>query len=195
MVNLIGWVATAKREVGKEKLPVLLDVYGIGGKLSPELRGIIDHLSDVVDEAPPAGSANVDFIRRFKNDFANFLEGYRQGGQLSSEIKDAILYFLDAATMQGGVNRAGTWGELLLELHGILTGNEAMFVKNAETPDKDEKHVEKSLEEPVKEEESPLKLKLVLPDGKGGEKELLLNLSGSGNGHGNSNGNSNGHRH
>jgi hypothetical protein len=54
LANLISWVAKAKKEIGYEQLPTFLEVYGISGYLSPELRETILHLAEITDERPDA---------------------------------------------------------------------------------------------------------------------------------------------
>ena len=50
--NLITWVAKAKKEIGKEQMTILLEVYGISGHLSPELKEVILHLAEITSEQP-----------------------------------------------------------------------------------------------------------------------------------------------
>jgi len=50
MANLIIWTAKAKKEIGYEQMPTFLEVYGISGHLSPELKEVILHLSDITSE-------------------------------------------------------------------------------------------------------------------------------------------------
>jgi hypothetical protein len=50
LANLINWVAKARQEVGNEQLPSLLEVYGTSGHLSPELKDIIIHLAEMMNE-------------------------------------------------------------------------------------------------------------------------------------------------
>jgi len=52
LANLINWVAKAKKEIGCEQLPTFLEVYGISGHLSPELKEVIIHLSELTSEQP-----------------------------------------------------------------------------------------------------------------------------------------------
>jgi hypothetical protein len=54
LANLISWVSKAKKEIGYEQLPTFLEVYGISGYLSPELREVILHLAEITDERPDA---------------------------------------------------------------------------------------------------------------------------------------------
>ena len=56
LANLTNWVAKAKKELGYEQLPVFLEVYGISGHLSPELKEVILHLADITSEYPEDSS-------------------------------------------------------------------------------------------------------------------------------------------
>jgi len=51
LANLISWVARAKREIGSEQLATFLEVYGISGHLSPELKETILNLAEITSEA------------------------------------------------------------------------------------------------------------------------------------------------
>jgi hypothetical protein len=57
LANIVQWVAKAKREIGKEQLSTFLEVYGISGHLSPELKEVILHLADITSEQPAAANA------------------------------------------------------------------------------------------------------------------------------------------
>jgi hypothetical protein len=52
LANLTNWVAKAKKEIGYEQLPVFLEVYGISGHLSSELKEVILHLAEISLEKP-----------------------------------------------------------------------------------------------------------------------------------------------
>ena len=56
LANLINWVAKAKKEIGDEQLPTFLEVYGVSGHLSPELKEAILQLCDITTEQPEAAS-------------------------------------------------------------------------------------------------------------------------------------------
>ena len=56
LANLINWVAKAKKEIGEEQLPTFLEVYGVSGHLSPELKESILQLCDITTEQPEAAS-------------------------------------------------------------------------------------------------------------------------------------------
>lgn len=50
LANLINWVAKAKKEIGDDLLPTFLDVYGVSGHLSLELKEVILHLAERTQE-------------------------------------------------------------------------------------------------------------------------------------------------
>jgi hypothetical protein len=50
LANLVNWVSKAKKEIGPDQMPVFLEVYGISGHLSPELKEVILHLADITSE-------------------------------------------------------------------------------------------------------------------------------------------------
>ena len=47
LANLISWVAKAKKDIGDEQLATFLEVYGISGHLSPEMKDIVMHLAEI----------------------------------------------------------------------------------------------------------------------------------------------------
>jgi hypothetical protein len=57
LANLINWVARAKREIGYEGLPTFLEVYGISGHLTQELKEVILHLAEITQEAPETATS------------------------------------------------------------------------------------------------------------------------------------------
>ena len=58
--NLIFWVSSIKKEIGIEQLPVLLEVYGISGHLSPELKEVILQMADIIE--PQSENVNLSSI-------------------------------------------------------------------------------------------------------------------------------------
>jgi hypothetical protein len=52
LANLITWVAKAKKEIGYDQLPTFLEVYGISGHLSSELKEVILQLAQITAETP-----------------------------------------------------------------------------------------------------------------------------------------------
>jgi len=131
LANLINWVAKANREIGREQLPTFLEVYGISGHLSPELKEVIIRLSEIT-EADTEGST-------------------------STEI----------------------WSQSMLLLHGILTGGDAPLHPVIPAWNTDEKDLleEEIIEVDKQKEKQPVKLKLVLPDEDGEDREFCINLT------------------
>ena len=58
--NLIFWVSSIKKEIGIEQLPVLLEVYGISGHLSPELKEVILQMADIIE--PQSENVNLSTV-------------------------------------------------------------------------------------------------------------------------------------
>ena len=56
LANLINWVSRAKKEIGSEQLPTFLEVYGVSGHLSPELKEAILQLCDITAEQSDAAN-------------------------------------------------------------------------------------------------------------------------------------------
>jgi len=56
LANLIAWVAKAKKEIGTDRLPTLLEVYGISGYLSSELKEVILQLAEITAEKQEASN-------------------------------------------------------------------------------------------------------------------------------------------
>ena len=52
LANLINWVSIVRREIGDEQLPAFLEIYGISGHLSPEMKDVILHLAKITAEKP-----------------------------------------------------------------------------------------------------------------------------------------------
>lgn len=146
LANLIRWVANARKEIGSEQLSTFLEVYGICGHLTPELKEVILRLAEVAQpQLAEAGAADI-------------------------------------------------WSGLLLELHGILTGGDAPAhpVKPFWSDSKvgvplSEAAVKAEAAEPEPKEE-PFKLKLVLTDSSGKDREFGLNLSPAAEGKSNKSG-------
>ena len=129
MANLVRWVANAKKELGSEQLATFLEVYGISGHLSPELKEAIQYLADTSSEQSMDASA-VDI-----------------------------------------------WSQLLLQLHGILTGGDAPLhpLKPFWSDDAVEAQLKEIEADEDKQEDKPLKLKLVLSNGSK-DKEFTIDL-------------------
>jgi hypothetical protein len=52
LANLINWVSIARREIGDEQLPAFLEIYGISGHLSQEMKDVILHLTKIPSGNP-----------------------------------------------------------------------------------------------------------------------------------------------
>jgi hypothetical protein len=130
LANLINWVARANKEIGRDQIPTFLEVYGISGHLSPELKEVILHLSEIAEHESEIAS--------------------------STEI----------------------WAQSMLLLHGILTGGDAPLHPVIPSWNNEEKlPIDEEIIEVDKAKDKPLKLKLVLPDDDGAEKEFCINLT------------------
>lgn len=133
LANLVSWVSLAKKEIGDEQLATFLEVYGISGHLSPELKDVILHLAEITTEKP------------------------------------------------GDENMAEIWSNSMLSLHGILAGGDAPlnpviphWNEIDEELEPEENEIIDIQEEP---EETPVKLKLVFPNGDGKGKEYCIDLT------------------
>jgi hypothetical protein len=51
LANLITWVARAEKEIGHDQIPAFLEVYGMSGHLTEELKEAILHLSEIAAES------------------------------------------------------------------------------------------------------------------------------------------------
>jgi hypothetical protein len=132
LANLINWVARANKEIGREQMATFLEVYGISGHLSPELKEVILQLSEITANEPDIAT--------------------------STEI----------------------WSHSMLLLHGILTGGDAPLhpaIPVWNRQDAEKAAAEEEIIEVDKAKDRPLKLKLVLPDEDGEEKEFCINLT------------------
>jgi len=132
MANLITWISRAKKEIGEDQLPVFLEVYGISGHLSPELKEVIIHLAEIAAERPD------------------------------------------------GIGNAEVWSQSMLSLHGILTGGDAPLhpvIPSLNEAISEEEPAEEEVIEVDKSKESPVKLKLVFPNGDGKNKEFCIDFN------------------
>jgi hypothetical protein len=133
LANLINWVARANKEIGRDQIPTFLEVYGISGHLSPELKEVILQLSDITGNEPDIAS--------------------------STEI----------------------WSQAMLALHGILTGGDAPLHPVIPSWNNQDNLGKTSAEEEIievdKSKDKSVKLKLVLPDDDGEDREFCINLT------------------
>ncbi len=173
LVNLIRWVETAKREIGREQLPALLDVYSVIGPLPQPVRDTILRLGDLMSE-PSKTDSPPSVQKLLDQQLAAFLEAYRQGG--NEDIKNAIVNILNINELAARSSKADTWSRLILELHGIVGGNESLFTTEKPTADENTRAQEEEAARKAREEVRPIKIKLVLPVANGGEKEFSISL-------------------
>lgn len=188
-----------------EQLATFLEMHSVNGYLSPEVKeGIMRFASVMAKQASTANTASV-WNQLMGEQLATFLEVHSANGQLSPEVKEGVLRFISAMAPQPPIgnkeadvtpqsaerNVADVWSQLILELHGILTGGGALLKALSQFQDgvgnkaeaAEIKAGEGSVEalkrlgkdEPVKPaEEKPVTLKLVLPASGGVEKEFSI---------------------
>jgi hypothetical protein len=173
LANLIRWVSVAKKEIGEEQLPVILDVYGSSGNLAPEMREVILQLAEVA--VTPSEDGSPKHSGRFiTGQLSAFLEIHRVSGHISAELKQDILHFVGLIDDQAVSNStADIWSRLVLELHGILSDSSAPLRPFKKTS-KSDKNIEKNNGHNTDGEihEGKLRLKLVMPVADGIEREF-----------------------
>jgi len=194
LANLIRWVSVARNEIGNERLRTFLDVYAISGNLPPELKEVILHLAEVVVQTLPDVNAS-DIYSRLVSErdvygqlvierLAAYLDIHSLNGQVSPELRERILHLASSIAQQPLQPKADVWSRLMLELHGILTGGgaPAHFLaslwdgkeKQPETTEMKQEDTtvesaETEADKPVLKEAKPVRLKVVVPAGNGGE--------------------------
>lgn len=182
LANLIRWVSEAKRKIGVQQLETLLDVYAITGYLCPELKQVILHLSTTVATEPSREGEGSLYHLMIKDQLSRFLNVYCVNGKLSPELKDSILHLVDiTAERQAEADKADVWSRLILELHGILSVEEAPIrsLKLSWGEEVEREEEKEEVEAKAEEEAQPekcLKLRLALPVADGTEKEFSINL-------------------
>src|ERR1035437_3228886 len=120
LANLIRWVASAKKEIGIEQLPVFLNVYAITGKLSPEMKDVILHLAEVATD-PTTDGVPMDRMGLIREQLALFMKLNALNGQNPPPIDETIVRLAELLVQQSTyANKANLWSQLLLELNGIL---------------------------------------------------------------------------
>jgi hypothetical protein len=111
-----------------------------------------------------------------------FLDIYGTAADLTPEMKEVIVKLSQVSDAPSEGNIADVWSRLLLELHGILTGNSPLRQVEAEVEGPDPTaQAEKASDPPAKPDAAPepanadpkwVRLKLVLPDNGGREREF-----------------------
>ncbi len=206
--------ASVLSELMSEQLATFLEVHSVNGHLSPEIKQSILHFASVIaEQASDARTAGV-WNQLMSEQLATFLEMHSANGRLSPEVKEGVLRFIgtmasrpiesdeaDMTPQSAESNVADVWSQLILELHGILSGGGTPlqllvpFQDGAENEAGGESEVkEYGIEGPVRlekdelvppkedkpgreEEDKPVTLKLVLPTTGGVEKEFSINLT------------------
>jgi len=74
LANLIRWIAHAKKEIGQEPMAAFLEVYGISGHLSAELKDIILQLAGIAQPGT-AGADSADIWSRLMLELHGILTG------------------------------------------------------------------------------------------------------------------------
>ena len=70
LANLLNWVARVRKDISPAQIPLFLEVYGLSGYLSPELKEVIVHLAEMWKEQPRRG---VPFEEAYVHATANLL--------------------------------------------------------------------------------------------------------------------------
>jgi archaellum component FlaD/FlaE len=122
LANLVRWVSAARRELGMSQLPVFLDVYATTGNLSPEMKENILHLAEVATN-PGQDAETSDNNQGMSEHLRLCMEINGYAGPLPEEVKTKIQRLMEILLQQTAhASKADIWSELLLDLHGILTG-------------------------------------------------------------------------
>jgi hypothetical protein len=114
-----------------------------------------------------------------------FLEVYGLSGYLSPEFKEVIMHLADMTEERTEpASYAEIWSQLMLSLHGILTGGDIPQHPLMPSPNETKNEVRQAEEEIIevdkpgeKSGEKPVKLKLVLPDSDGKGQEFCIDLT------------------
>lgn len=187
LTNLIRWVSVAKRELGDGQLAAFLDIYGQQGALLPETRQLILQLAEVTDtskdEITPSASFFTILIRE---QLSALLEVRANSGQISPELKDSIMNLVGMMAEPAPRGKpSDVWSRLILELHAILNcgGSPspqfvirpgAPAVKTLQPASAKDKFA--TMPGKYKAPKKPMRLKLIMPVGKGTEKEFVFHL-------------------
>jgi hypothetical protein len=198
LANLIRWVSAAKKDIGVAQLSVFLDVYATTGNLAQETKETILHLAEVATD-PAIETGTTEKTGMVTEEIAICMEINALAGQLPPEYKEKIRRLTELVLRQTVyANKADIWSQLLLELHGILTGGGTTLqplglLKNqvkeegeetqaeldgeqgAESTGEGELDEQPEIEEvPISKSVKPARLRLVLPSNNGVEQELDL---------------------
>ena len=195
-----------------EQLATFLEVHSVNGHLSPEVKDSIMRITSVMAEQSSDAHTSGVWNQLMGEKLATFLEVHSANGQLSPEVKEGVLRFIGAMAPQPAEKSeaeavpesakrdiADVWSQLILELHGILSGGGTLLhpLKPLQEGSEEEAGADKSkaeredIEKPVKlekdeplkpgkdkskrqQEDKPVTLKLVLPASNGVAKEFSV---------------------
>jgi hypothetical protein len=103
------------------QLPVFLDVYASSGNLNAEMKDIILHLAEVA--AGPQDNELPAKKRTVSEQLMLCMEINGLSSQLTDEIKQKVQRLTQIILEQSlNAGQADIWSQLLLELHGVLSG-------------------------------------------------------------------------
>jgi hypothetical protein len=190
LTNLIRWVSVAKRELGAEQLPTFLDVYSQQGVLVPELRQLIMQLADVIDDPNDENTPSAGFFALLiREQLSALLEVRASSGQISPDLKDSIMNLVSLMAEPSPKGKpADVWSRLIMELHGIIKYGDAPIPQLKLRPSAAEgktpvmvsrtKALPALVTKNIKAQKkpNPMRLKLIMPVGKGVEKEFVFHL-------------------
>jgi hypothetical protein len=194
--NLIHWASKARKEIGPEQLPVFLDIYATTGDLSPEVKDVILRLAEVTAD-PATGPGTPDRSYPVREEVALCIEINSLDGQIPAALKEKVHRLTDLILRQAtNASKADIWSQLLLELHGILTGGGSSLhlvtaegeagsaqgksegesagaarEQDAETAGEETSPADSA---PISRNVLPARLRLVLPFENGSEQEVEL---------------------
>jgi hypothetical protein len=168
------------------------------------MKGTILRLGEVATD-PVTGSGTADRNNMINEQVAICMEINSFAGQLPPDLKDKVRRLIELVLQLSAYsNKADRWSQLLLELHGILTGGGTSLyplstgndekIKEDRTIEENEVELDKNIstgsppgelpvagpedgsedETPVQKRIKPAKLRLVLPIDDSSEQELDL---------------------
>lgn len=187
LTNLIRWVSVAKRELGKGQLAAFLDVYGPQGALPPETRQLILQLAEVIDTSNDETTPSASFFALLiREQLSALLEVRASSSQISPELKDSIMNLVSMMAEPPPRDKpADVWSRLILELHGIISYGDAPIPPPVFRPGAPAGEILQPVAAKgklataagkYKTPKKPMRLKLIMPVGKGVEKEFVFHL-------------------
>jgi len=120
LANLIGWVSTVCQKLGKEQLPIILEIYDMSGPLSPRIKKIILRLADIVNPSPGEESGT-DILSQLILQLHGILMGSIPIDNMTSEKIEAQLEGLEKALQED--KQVSKNDSHLLKLKLVLPGD------------------------------------------------------------------------